>query len=168
MAFVEAAAGYHWLLMLGDEEPEGELVTFVPTPDTPAAPAAPGTPANSPRLPEISRILIADVPADRFTPPDGWSWNTDEPYGAPYIALQRRGPLDDALAHRLAELGELLAVNVKDGGDIRWLHLGAGHNETGHGNGWRDLLATWPRLAPHLLLPPREINWPPVEPVQQR
>jgi hypothetical protein len=162
MSFVEAAAGYNWLLMLGDEEPEGELLTFEPTP------AAPDMPANSPTLPEISRILIADAPADRFEPPDGWGWTTDEPYGAPYIALQRQGPVDDALAHQLADLGELLAVNVKDGGDVRWLHLGAGHDETGDGNGWRDLLATWPRLAPHLLLPPREINWPSVEPVQPR
>lgn len=155
MALVEAASGDNWQLLRNDE-PEGEVVTFQ---------SALG---HATTLPEISRILIADVSADRFEPPAGWSWNSEEPYGAPYIALQRQGPLDDSLAHQLAELGELMAVNVKDGGDIRWLHLGEGRNETGEGYGWRELLGLWPRLAPQLLLPPREIVWPPVEPSPRR
>jgi hypothetical protein len=91
-------------------------------------------------VPELARILVADV--DALDPPDGWEWRTGEPYGARYWALQRRGPLDEELVRRLP--GEVAAIHVTDG------------------SGWEAVPAAWEEHAPHLLLPPPEIEWPPL------
>jgi hypothetical protein len=91
-------------------------------------------------VPELSRILVADV--DELDPPTGWDWRTGAPYGARYWALQRLGPLDEQLLDTLP--GEVAGVHVTDGG------------------GWEPIAAAWEEHAPQLLLPPPEVEWPPV------
>ena len=125
---VEAAGGFDPLLFRVDDEPEAEVVSYTPNAE----------PFET--VPELSRILVADVA--ELDPPDGWEWRTDEPYGARYWALQRRGPLDEALLRTLP--GEVMGIHVTDGG------------------GWEPITAAWEEYAPHLFLPPQEIDWPPV------
>jgi hypothetical protein len=125
---VEAAGGFDPLLFRVEGDPEAEVVSYVPNDD----------PFET--VPELSRILVADVA--ELDPPDGWDWRTDEPYGARYWALQRRGPLDEELLGRLP--GEVAVIHVTDG------------------SGWEPIVAAWEQHAPHLWLPPPEIEWPPV------
>jgi hypothetical protein len=143
---VQAAAELDPLLFRVDDQPSAEVVTYVPD-DEPFE-----------TVPELSRILVADVA--ELDPPDGWECRTDDPYGARYWALQRRGPLDERLVEALAGVGEVLAIHVADGGRVRWRHLGAGHDDSGEGAGWEPITQAWARHAPHLLLPPPEIDWP--------
>jgi hypothetical protein len=125
---VDAAGGFDPLLFRVEGETEAEVVSYVPS-DTPFE-----------TVPELARILVADV--DELDPPDGWEWRTAEPYGARYWALQRRGPLDDALLEALP--GEVTGIHVTDG------------------TGWEPITTAWEEHAPDLLLPPPEIDWPPV------
>jgi hypothetical protein len=127
---VVQAAGLDPLLFRVDPEPEAEVVTYVPT-DEPFAP-----------VPELSRILLADVA--ELDPPTGWDCRTGEPYGARYWALQRRGPLDEALVRSLARLGEVAAIEVVEGLD------------------WEAIARAWEDHAPELYLPPSEVDWPDV------
>jgi hypothetical protein len=125
---VRAGGGFDPLLFRLDDEPEAEVVRYAPT-DAPFE-----------TVPELSRILVADVEA--LDPPDGWDVRTADLYGARYWALQRRGPLDAALPATLP--GEVAAIDVIDG------------------SGWEPITAAWEEHAPHLWLPPPEIDWPPV------
>jgi hypothetical protein len=144
---VRAAADLDPLLFRAGDTPEAEVVSYVPA-ATSFEPVA-----------ELARVLVADVTA--LEPPPGWAARTGDPYGTPYVALQRRGPLDDALLTALAARGEVMGVHVAAGGHVRWRHLGGGQDAAGEGTGWEPITDAWEAHAPAAYLPPPEIDWPP-------
>ncbi len=135
---VQAAGGFDPLLFRVDDEPEAEVVSYVPNAE----------PFET--VPELSRILLADVA--ELDPPDGWEWRTDEPYGARYWALQRRGPLDEALLGSL----ESPARSWRSTSPMAAASLAPPRRRPrrrGEGSGWEPITDAWERARAAPLAP---------------